>query len=364
MGSIYRRRRKDKQGRVRESKVWWVKYFRNGKPFRESSNSIRRADAERLLRDREGRIARGLPVNPRADKIKFDELCQDVVNDYRCNENRSLPDLERRLRKHVLDYFSGSVAAAITPAHVQRYVVHRRDQGAANATINRELAIIRRAFSLGMQNGRILRRPKFSLLRERNARCGFFEDHQIEAVLRNLDDDLRPMIRFAHLTGWRIQSEIQPLTWAQVSFEDGTVRLNPHATKNDEARTFPLTGELRELLEGQRVRTEVAQRKQGRVIPWVFHRNGNPVRNFRGAWRGACKRAGCPGRIPHDLRRTAVRNLVRAGVPERVAMTLTGHRTRAIFERYNIVSEGDLRIAVERLEAARRSPALQSSSKP
>ena len=78
---------------------------------------------------------------------------------------------------------------------------------------------------------------------------------------------------------------------------------------------------------------------------------------FNKAWRKARVEAGCPGRIPHDFRRTTVRNLVRAGVPERVAMQLTGHKTRAIFERYNITSPGDLRDAARRLDTYAASAA-------
>ncbi len=350
MGTVFKRKLKNRWGEVRESSVWWVQYYKNGRKFRESSGSSRKSDAERLLREREGCIASGLPFNPKADKLKIDLLFEDVVNDYRVQGHRTLPDLQRRLTKHILPYFSGSRAMSITRANIMDYIVRRQDQGASSATVNRELCIIRRAFELGIENGRILRRPKFSLLKERNARSGFFENHQIEAVLRRLDEDLAPMIRFSFLTGWRTQSEVQPMIWSQVDFEGGTVRLDPNTTKNSEARTFPMTGELRALLETQRSRTNALQKKLGIVIPWVFHRQGQRIKDFRGSWKSACLKAGCPGRIVHDLRRTAVRNLVRAGVPERVAMQLTGHKTRTIFERYNIVSEGDLRTAAERLD--------------
>ncbi|MCZ6768636.1 MAG: tyrosine-type recombinase/integrase, partial [Acidobacteria bacterium] len=123
----------------------------------------------------------------------------------------------------------------------------------------------------------------------------------------------------------------------------------------DEGRIFPFTRELRELLENQKERTLKLQREEGKVIPWVFYRHTRtgkiwPIRDFRKAWKTACKKAGVPGRIPHDFRRTAVRNLVRAGIPERVAMQMTGHKTRSVFERYNIVSEGDLDAAARRLD--------------
>jgi len=129
----------------------------------------------------------------------------------------------------------------------------------------------------------------------------------------------------------------------------GRVYLDVGSTKNGEGRVFPLTQELRELLEAQHEHTLKLQREEGKVIPWVFHRKGKPIGDKRKAWNTACEKAGVPGRIPHDFRRTAVRSLVRAGIPERVAMTMTGHKTRAVFERYNIVSEGDLDMAAEKL---------------
>ena len=122
-------------------------------------------------------------------------------------------------------------------------------------------------------------------------------------------------------------------------------RLDPHTTKNDEGRTFPFTDVVQELLEAQKAEHD-RLKAEDVLCPWVFHRTGKKVKGkritrFTKAWRNACQKAGTPGRIPHDLRRTAVRNIVRAGIPERVAMQLTGHKTRSVFERYNIVSECD-----------------------
>jgi len=160
------------------------------------------------------------------------------------------------------------------------------------------------------------------------------------------------MVKFAYITGWRIPSEVLTLQWRQVDFEARTVRLDPGTTKNREGRVFPFTDDLKVLLEAQRTLTDMYQREADKICPWVFHRSGKPIKDYRGAWRAATTAAGCPGRIPHDFRRTAVRNLVRAGVPERVAMMLTGHKTRSVFERYNIVSGGDLLDAARKLDAS------------
>lgn len=128
---------------------------------------------------------------------------------------------------------------------------------------------------------------------------------------------------------------------------------------------FPMTAALRAVLQAQHAAHE-RLKKQCEVVPWVFFRlvadgRGGPLRPrpilaFYKAWKAACRQAGCPGRIPHDFRRTAVRNLVRAAVSDRVAMPLTGHKTASVFNRYNITSPGDLRDAAWALDAA---PAAQ-----
>jgi integrase len=130
------------------------------------------------------------------------------------------------------------------------------------------------------------------------------------------------------------------------------VRLEVGTTKNGKGRILPfaVSPALAALLREQREMTTRVEREQERIVPWVFHRRGVPVGvNWLKAWRKAAAKAGIPGRLFHDLRRTAIRNLVRAGVPEKVAMELTGHLTRRVFDAYHIVSKQDLFEAVEKL---------------
>jgi integrase len=155
-------------------------------------------------------------------------------------------------------------------------------------------------------------------------------------------------VLFDYYFGWRKQG-ILGLTWRQVDLAAGTVRLEAGTTKNKDGRLVVLPAELHAALRDQRQHTSVLERQGGHIIPWVFHRQGKPIRDVRSAWKGACRRAGQPGRILHDFRRTAARNMVRAGIPERVAMMITGHKTRSVFDRYHIVSEGDLREAARKL---------------
>ncbi len=336
-GSIYRR-----------GSVWWIKYYRNGIPMRESSGSDKEGVAKSLLRKHLGDIERGVPVTPQLNRCPFSELATDVLNDYRVNQRRTIKDAERRL-KALCAAFGDRKAANITVADVREYVVKRLADSLSNASVNNELKLLKKAFRMGVDAGKITVRPKITMLKENNARKGFFEREQFEALRSKIRANHRPLVTFLYVTGWRV-SEVFGLQWRQVDFEAGTVRLEPGETKNDEARVFVMTAELRQALTAQRAYTDRVQKERGCIVPWVFHRDGTQVKGIRKAWATACKKAGLADRLRHDFRRTAVRNMVRSGIAERVAMTMTGHKTRSVFERYNIVSEGDLRDAARKLD--------------
>jgi integrase len=209
------------------------------------------------------------------------------------------------------------------------------------------------------------RKPAISIPDPRNEKSGFFEEADFRAILAELPGALQPVMQFCYWTGWRVASEVLTLTWAQIDFEAGVVRLEQNTTKSGEGRTFPfdVLPELAALLQHQREHTSTMERQIGQVIPYVFHRNGRRIRGYLDGWRAACKRASTVkrdgleivirprlvGRTPHDFRRTAARNLIRAGVPQHMVMQLCGWKTGSMFRRYAIVDERDLRSAVAML---------------
>jgi integrase len=281
---------------------------------------------------------------------------------------KHLDDAERRLGS--LDaYFRGWPAVSITPDQITAYIVKRqgdkvpvRRNGAlvdgsrliAPATINRELAMLRRLLRLAARNGKLLRVPPISMLKESASRAGFLDEPAFRAIVRHLEPDAALAATLGFETAWRVQSEVLPLTWSRVDVQAGTIRLDAGMSKNGQARTAFVGPETARLLAEQRERVRGLERELGRIIPEVFPHpdkgplRGQRIREVRKAWYRACRRAGHPGVLLHDLRRSGVRSLIRSGVPERVAMTISGHKTRSVFDRYNIVSEADLREAAAR----------------
>jgi integrase len=351
LGFVYQPIYVDKRtGERKTAATWWVQYSVRGKRFRESSGSSNRVDAVKLLKRRIGDAGQGRTIGPQTEKTRFKQLTQMLIDDYRANGRRSLKRIKASVG-HLLAFFGDEFAMDVTGDRIASYVANRQDEKAAPATINRELAALKRAFRLGERVGKVIQRPEVSMLREDNQRKGFFEAEEYRAVLEHLPEELKPVIQTAYITGWRIASEILTRQKHHVNLEAGWLRLEPGETKNGEGRNFPLTPELREILARQIEKTREVEHATGRIIPWLFHRDGNAIRDFRGAWASACKGAGVAKRIPHDFRRTAVRNLERAGVPRSAAMAMVGHRTESIYRRYAIADEAMLKEGAIKLAA-------------
>jgi integrase len=335
-------------GQLRKrGKVWWIRYYRNGERFEESARTSIYKEARDLLNTKEGARAAGVPIAPQ--KHTFEDAVVDITADYTNNGRKSLAWVTRRIEKHLKPWFSGRRMGDIRTTDVRAYTAARLTAKASHAEVNRELAILRRMFSLALLDEKLLRAPKIPMLKERNVRSGFFDEAQFQAVRAHLPEALRPLATFAHVTGWR-RTEILKLEWRQVDLKAGEIRLDAGGTKNDEGRVIPfdLHDELRETFETLYAEHQ-ALRTRGVICPTVFNRKGKRIADFRGAWTAACTAAGCPGRLLHDFRRSAARNLVRRGVSEGVAMQITGHKTRSVFERYNITSKSDVRDALRKM---------------
>jgi integrase len=328
-----------------------------------------REAAERELAKRLGEVASGIPVSSKPNRVLFEELADDVLNDYEINNRNSGSDIEGRFRLHILPIFGKRKAAQITTSQLKAYSLRRRNEGAPNGTINRELEAIRRAFNLAMHDRKILAMPHVPRLAEDNVRQGFFTREEVDRLCACLKHPLNGFVKFAFLTGWRFE-EIRSLKWSNIDFGAGEIRLEPGTTKNKDGRTFPISQELRTLLTAKPPKPPQwkilrLKKKPVNISPYVFSINGKQIGVFRKTWRNACHAAGLPCvidketgkplkaiRLFHDLRRSAVRELVRSyGLSEREAMLLTGHKTRSVFDRYSVVSQTDLRGIMGKLDA-------------
>ena len=290
----------------------------------------------------------GQPATPIV-VIGYDEAAQDLREHYQATESRDMEEAGYRL-KHLDTFFAGQRLEAVGPASIRAFVLQRQMQGAANGTINRELATLSRLLRLAYEQDKLARLLVIRRLKERSPRQGFFEREQFEVVKRHLRPDLQVAVAVAYTYGWRIRSEVLTLERRQLDLDMGTLRIDPGTTKGEEGRVVYLTSRLKALLVAQLDRVRALDRDMGHVTPYLFphlqgRHKGQRVQDFKKAWRTACLKAGYPGMLRHDLRRSAVREMVNRGIPERVAMSITGHRTRSVFDRYHIVSPDDLRKA-------------------
>ena len=335
-----------------KSPFWWVKIvpYKGAKAIFESSKRTRKDHAQTYLDERLKDYKMDLG-HVRPEQVTFTELAEDLKTDYRIQGRKSLDRLENSIT-HLEKVFSNMRAMEINTARVKRFIDLRQSEGAENGTINRELAALSKMLNLGAEHTprKVLSVPHIPKLKEANPRKGFFEYNEYQAVLAQLPEFYRGPVVFAYHTGWR-QGEVLALQWSNVDFQENIITLDVGTTKNEEGRVVYMTEELKTLLQAQR-----EQRKaSGKLLPYVFPNESRTNRiaktRFNRAWQSACTKAGYPVKLYHDLRRTAVRNMVRAGIPERVAMMISGHKTRSIFDRYNIVDDKDLKQAAEKIGA-------------
>lgn len=330
---------------------WWIAYY-----IREAGTSVEKREpggntekqARKKMKQRQKEIgAQDLGVwtftGPEAERVTLEELFTSLNEHYRI-EGKEQQRANSHMR-HLRAFFGCERAVCVTATMVKRYIAHRQGDQAANGTINRELRILRRAFSLAVEDKRLspVHVPDCPTLLEENVREGFFEKADFYTVLSHIQDpDVRDFITWAFWTGMR-RGEIARLTWAGFDMESSTLILPGRSAKNGRPRKLVLEGVYRDI---------IARRLSARRLdcPFIFHRHGKPMGAFRKTWAHACKQAGVSGRIFHDLRRTAMRNMIRAGIDQTVAMKISGHRTDAVFDRYNITSDEDLQEAQGKLE--------------
>ncbi len=311
--------------------------------MRESSKETDYAKADKFLKHRLKEVGADLIgikkfIGPAEQRITVSELLDSLKVDYEIREKWN-----PRVGSHVKalkDGIGHFRAVELNKKFVQSYMRQRQALKRANATINNELQLLRQAYKISEAVGD---GPKVRRLPENNAREGFFEKAEIETLIGKLPEDLQDFTRFGYLVGWR-KGEIASLRWSELDTEGRTLNLRHTESKNREARKIPLEGELWALIE-RRSKARSYQGKQGEVImsEYVFHRRGQPVGDFEKSWKTACEKANLTGKLFHDLRRTAARNLVRAGVPEQIAMLITGHKTTSMFRRYNITNDDDVK---------------------
>ena len=287
------------------------------------------------------------------------DLAEALLRDYTINRRKSLKTVKSRWETHLRPFFHAIPAESITSDQVEAYIALRLGQKAENGTVNRELAALKRLYSLAIRSRKLSlgECPYIPHLTERNVRRGFLRDIQYAALAAATLKQglwLRAMFELGYIYGWR-KTELLGMKVRQLDLREQTITLDAGETKNDDARIVVMTAKVLELLrecaEGKGP-DEFVFTRQLNARGAKIRKLGYGIVDMRRAWAEATRAADCPGLLFHDLRRTAVRNLIRHGVPEKVAMQISGHRTRSVFDRYHIIDPGDIRGAADKLDKA------------
>lgn len=321
----------------------------NGKLRQESTKSESLMVAENLLRDRLVKVEQGLPV-AEMKKLKYEDIRKTLILDYRTRGVKMLEEDKDGNPyvwgfEHLDPFFKNRPVRTITTDLLYEFIERRQNDGAKNATINRNLSLLRRMISLARREGKLVQAPYFPMLKEDNVRKGFLTPSQFIKLRQAMPEHLRPLVTFLYFTGCRIGAALA-ITWSQIESEKGRfqLRIEGNQTKNEEPILLPLPLELNEILK--------KLPRKGKLFD---------ARNLRKSFQAACVKVGLgvetgpevwqyKGLLLHDFRRSGVRNLIRSGVPRRIAMKISGHVTESTFERYNIVDSTDLHEAMAKIE--------------
>jgi integrase len=349
-GSIFKRGR-----------IWWCRVYVDGQPVDESSKSTDYEAAKRHLNKMNGKKVRGELGGKRA-RLTMDRILDVFLQALNVRVGAGTLEIQSMVvNAHLRPYFGGMRPDKITTDVLMEYRASRGREKSnkgtpiSPSTINRELSLLRNAMRTAAHNSPPLISlsciPRFPITNEDAcARQGFIDDPEFERLIVELPSYLAPITTVGYQSGVRL-GELEAIEWSQVDFIAQLIRLASGRTKGGKPRTCPFIGNMQEVL----VAAKAERDKYWPECDLVFHRLGQPLIDFRGAWDSAVGRAGLQGLEFHDLRRSGVRNLSRSGVPEAVIMRITGHKTRAMFDRYNIVNEGDLADAANRVKAYRNS---------
>jgi integrase len=351
-------------------RFWYAQFYQNGRQVRVSTKTVVKQEALATLRKLMADSESGQPLVSDLRKIRYADLRQALIDSYTAGGNKSLKTKSNGedtiAGLTVLDQFFGFATeisdgktvvvgrgvpvTQMTTDAARKFVRERKAAGVGNAAINRSLAAMRRMLNLAKRERKISEVPYIEFLKEPPARKGFLELEKFETLIKLLPTHLRPLITFLYYCGTRIGEALQ-IDWTQVDLKTRLIRLEPEQTKTDDARVLPLPPVLVMMLQEIEPKTGL-----------VFD-----ATNLRKDWIDGCSAAGLGRKIDvpgkkydpryegltlHDLRRSAVRNLIRAGVNEHVAMKISGHKTASVFQRYNIVSTDDVQAAMNAVVSA------------
>ena len=356
--------------KLQNCRYWYAQYYQDGRQIRISTKTEVKAEAIAVLRKLMGDRDNGLAPVTDMRRLRYADLRSALIDSYVAQGNKSLKSKadgsDTIAGLTALDSFfgfktkvvdgkivvtdKGVSVAQITTDAARRFVRERKAKGTGNAAINRSLAAVRRMLKIAKRDKKIHDVPFIEFQKEPPARTGFLTLEKFAELIKLLPTHLRPLATLLYYCGTRIGEALQ-IEWSQVDLDARLIRLEPDQTKTSEARVLPLPSVLINMLTA-------IEPKNGRVFDGT---------NLRKEWMTACASCGLGSKIEvegkpydpryegltlHDLRRSAVRNLINAGVRERVAMQITGHKTRSVFDRYHIVSPVDVIDAMQAVETA------------